>query len=160
MDRRLVYLYKTNAMSLTLLKTGIITAGIISLLVANGHRQFYQYFHWEEAFQNISLLNAKVFYTIHLFLIPLFLFSAAVSFLYTDELVAAQGLARGVLIFHVLFWLSRALWQIYYFHPAKMGQDKGRTHRVHYIVLTAATSCCLLYAAPLLKLIANNRANH
>lgn len=136
-------------MPLPLLKIGIICAGIISLLVANGHRQFYQYFHWEEAFQKISLLNAKVFYTIHLFLIPLFLFSAAVSFFYTEELVQAQGLARGVLIFHVLFWLSRAIWQIYYFSPTKMGLDTKRTYLMHYIVLAASTSCCLLYAAPL-----------
>ncbi|MBI3541389.1 MAG: hypothetical protein HY073_04565 [Deltaproteobacteria bacterium] len=135
---------------MSFLKIDIILGGVISLLVANGHRTFYQFFHWEDVFKPLSIFDRKVFYTLNLFLIPLFLFSAAISFFYTDELVRAEGLARGVLIFHVLFWLSRGIWQIVYFHPSQMGPDQARVLRVHYTVLAASFACFVIYLLPLI----------
>jgi hypothetical protein len=134
-----------------ILKIGILLGGVVSLLVANGHRTFYKYFHWEAVFKDLSVLNSKVFYTIHIFLIPLFLFSAYVSFFYADALSRAEpGLPRDILIFNSLFWLSRGIWQLTYLRPSRLGVDQKKGIRMHLIILGTSLLCFTIYFAPLI----------
>ncbi len=135
---------------MSLLKIGILLGGFISLLVANGHRTFYKFFEWKKTFQKISVLDSKLFYTVHLFLIPIFLLFSYISFFHTEELVQVKtDLSRDLLIFYCLFWLSRGIWQIVYF-PTSGLEDKKKANRVRFIVLGASSLCFMIYMAPLI----------
>jgi hypothetical protein len=97
----------------------IYVGSTLTLSLAIFHTRFYKLFQWESEYQHISLLNRRVFYTIHVALFLLFFLFAFISFVYARELSKSEGLAFGVNITFSAFWLWRAVWQIYYFRPSK-----------------------------------------
>jgi len=135
---------------MNILNIGILIGGVIAIAVTLCHSAFYRWFHWKEVFQKVSPLDSKVFYTIHLFLIPIFLLSATLSFFYTDELVRAEGIARGILIFYSLFWLARGLWQIFYFRSLRIEMNDKVLTRMDYIVMTISFCSSAMYFAPII----------
>jgi hypothetical protein len=131
-----------------ILHIAIIVGGVISLLVANGHRQFYAFFGWRETFQKVSALDAKVFYTIHLFLIPVFLLYAYLSFFHTQEMAEASSpIVRVLLVFYSFFWFCRGVWQIVYFRGT-LQDDPKRAGRVYWVVVVVSVVSGVIYAAP------------
>ena len=54
-------------------EASILFGGFLSATVGVGHCFFYRGFGWKEDFEKTRPLTARVLYTIHLFLIPLFL---------------------------------------------------------------------------------------
>jgi len=132
-----------------LLEIGIVIGGIISLVVAIGHCTFYKFFRWESLFNKTSPINGKVIYTIHIFLIPLFLFFSYLSFFRTKELAGAEGLALDLLIFYSLLWFCRGIWQIIYFGSSRKNEDQKKDNRMHFVVIGVALILFIVYVAPI-----------
>ena len=78
---------------MTVREAAVVCGGLLSLVMVYFHGRFYKLFGWRREFEKISPLNAKIFYTIHLALLLLFLCFALVSLLYWRELARGEGLA-------------------------------------------------------------------
>jgi asparagine N-glycosylation enzyme membrane subunit Stt3 len=111
------------------------------------HARFYVLFGWRREFEEISPLNARVFYTIHLALLLLFLGFAVLSLVFWRELARGEGLAAGVTVTYALFWFWRTMWQLVYFRPPRAARGPSRpVLRYGLPVLFAAL--CVLYFVP------------
>lgn len=124
--------------------------GILSALIGIGHCLFYRGFGWQQDFAQTRLLTAKILYTIHLFLTPMFFFFAYLSLYHTAELAGGTPLGISVSAFYAGFWLLRGIWQVVYFKPA---QIKGfeRLLPLHYLLCICFAGLWLAYAVPLLN---------
>ena len=131
-----------------MLEIAIIIGGVLSLGLGILHSFYDRIFSWEEDFKKISITNAKVLYTIHIFLIPFFFFYAFLSFVFTRELAHPQGIAIGINGFYALFWFSRGLWQVFYFHPAKKPTFSWKV-AFHFGLIGVSGIFVLIYLAPL-----------
>jgi len=85
--------------------TAVYLGGILTILLALFHSQFYKLFKWEDAYEKIGYPNNKIFHTIHIALPLIFLMIGMLSVVYTHELSQCNGLSLG-------FCLWRGLWQI------------------------------------------------
>lgn len=129
----------------------ILIGGTLSLLIVVFHCFFYRLFSWKAEFRRIQLINYRIFFTIHLALILLFVIFCLLSFLYFRELAACNGIAFGLVIGYAVFWLWRTIWQIVYFK-----QPKGTRKRpgLHYGLIMVFGLLFVFYAFPvLIKLI-------
>ncbi len=136
-----------------ILKICIITGGILSLFMALFHTQFYKLFNWKKDFEKISIINRKVFYTIHLALLLLFIVFSCISLAYAHELSQCKGLACGVTLGYSLFWLWRTMWQMIYFRPPK-NQQGGNRIFMHYLLIIIFGILFVIYISPfILKII-------
>ena len=97
----------------------IYIGGVLSLLLALFHTQYYKKFDWKVEYEKISPLNQKIFYTIHLALLLLFFLFGCISIIYAKELSQSNGLAFGINLLYSIFWLWRSFWQIIYFKRKK-----------------------------------------
>jgi len=129
-------------------EAAILFGGVLSATVGVGHCFFYRGFGWIEDFEKTRLLTARVLYTIHLFLIPLFLLFAWLSFVHTEELAGATALGRSLSTFYSLFWLVRGIWQVIYFKPSRM-QGVEKLLLLHYALLLLFVLLCAAYSFPL-----------
>ena len=133
-------------------EAAILFGGVLSATVGVGHCFFYRGFGWKKDFEKTRLLTARVLYTIHLFLIPLFLLFAWLSFVHTEELAGATALGRSLSIFYSLFWLARGIWQVIYFRPSRIsGLEKLLP--LHYILIISFVLLCAAYSLPLLNAV-------
>ena len=128
-------------------KISIIIGGILSLFMALFHTQFYKLFNWKKEFEKISAINQKIFYTIHLALLLLFLVFSFISFAYTTELSQCKGLACGITFGYSLFWLWRTIWQMIYFRPPK-NQKAGKMIFMHYLLIIIFAILFVVYLVP------------
>jgi hypothetical protein len=104
------------------METGLISiyaGGILTLLLALFHTRFYRSFKWEGEYRNITLINRRIFYTIHVALFLTFFLCGSLTLVNARELGRSEGAALGVNMAISGFWLWRALWQIVYFRPPK-----------------------------------------
>ena len=124
--------------------------GLLSALLGIGHCLFYSSFGWEQDFAQTRLLTAKILYTIHIFLTPMFFFFAYLSFFHSAELAGGTPLGVSVTTFYAAFWLLRGIWQIVYFRPT---QIKGfeRLLPLHYFLCVYFVGLWLAYSLPLLN---------
>jgi len=99
----------------------IYAGGILTLLLAVLHSQYYRRFEWKKNFESIRPLNARIFYTIHMALLLLFIGIGLLSLIYAVELGKNEGLAFGLNIILSVFWFWRFVWQLIYF---RRGKDK------------------------------------
>ena len=118
----------------------ICTAGILTICMGAFHVQFVKIFKWKEEYTKISVLNRKIFHTIHLALLLFFFLFGALTLIYAKELSQPKGLALGLNLLFVVFWLWRTLWQIIYF--------KGKT--MHYVLTGIFLLLCISYLVPVL----------
>lgn len=131
-------------------EAAILFGGFLSTAVGVGHCFFDRIFRWEEDFKNTRLLTARVLYTIHLFLIPLFFLFAYLSFVHTQELAGATPLGTTLTAFYALFWFVRGLWQVIYFRPSRI-RGFGRLLPLHYFLIFLFVLLCAAYSFPLLS---------
>jgi len=103
----------------------VIFGGLLSLALSVFHCRLYVMFEWKSEFEKIQVRNRRIFYTLNVALIFLFGAFALLSFIFYKEMGNSTGLALGVNILYSLFWLWRAVWQLYYF--------KAKT-TLHYIM--------------------------
>jgi hypothetical protein len=111
---------------MTFAEIGLTVGGVLSLAIALFHCAFYRFFNWAGEFKKIGVLNSAVFYTIHLFLMPFFLFFSYISFTFQEELISANGLSRAIVIFYAFLWLFRAIWQMVSFNSKKIKLPPNR----------------------------------
>lgn len=131
------------------METGLISiyvGGIMTLFLAIFHTRFYTLFQWKKEYQHVALLNRRVFYTIHVALFLLFFLFAFISLVYARELSKSEGLALGINISFSVFWLWRALWQIYYF-PSSQGK---RPSSIWYVMVLSFFVLFIAYFIPVL----------
>ena len=108
----------------------IYTGGILTLLLAILHSQYYRLFDWKKNFESISPLNSRIFYTIHMALLLLLVGIGLFTLIYSAELSNGRGLAFGFNGMISLFWLWRFVWQLVYF---RRGKDK-KTPLLAYVL--------------------------
>ena len=135
---------------MNILKTAILAGGVIAVAVTIGHCLFYRWFRWKEVFEKVTHKDRRVFYTIHVFLIPLFVLSAYLSFFHTDELARAEGISKGILIFYSLFWFCRGIWQIVDFRPLRLEMNDGTLKRMDFVISAISFGSSALYFVPLI----------
>ena len=124
----------------------ILTGGFLSLAMVIFHLKFYKLFDWKADFQKVQKRNHYIFYTIHLALFLLFIIFSIISFVYYKELASCTGLAFGITILYSLFWLWRAVWQIYYF---KFPEGSSMPI-LHYILTLVFLLLFLSYLVPII----------
>ncbi|ABB31750.1 hypothetical protein GeomeDRAFT_0170 [Geobacter metallireducens RCH3] len=129
-------------------EVAIKIGGILSALVGIGHCSFYRGFGWREDFAGTKILTARVLYTIHLFLIPMFLFFAYASLFHTSELAGGTPLGVAMSTFYASFWLFRLIWQVVYFRPAQI-PELGRLLPLHYFLIVSFVVLAAAYGVPL-----------
>ncbi len=133
-------------MELIVIKTG----GTLSILLGVAHCYYYRGFGWGEEFQKINILNAKILYTIHLFLIPLFFLYGYLSWMHSAELAGGSSLGMTLTTFYAVFWLLRAIWQIIYFKPLK-SDGFNRLASLNYFITSYFVVLCATYSTPIYR---------
>jgi hypothetical protein len=124
----------------------IYTGGVLTVCMALFHTRFFVLFKWAQAYEQISSVNRRIFYTIHLALLLLFFLIGFLTVVYARELGRCAGVALGFNGVLALFWLWRTVWQLLYF--------KGRGKRLHYLLILWFFVLCLSYGLPvMLRLI-------
>jgi hypothetical protein len=115
---------------------------MLTVLMALFHTRFFMLFKWAQAYEKISSVNRRIFYTIHLALLVLFFLIGLLTIIYAQELSQCFGLALGFNTLIAIFWLWRALWQIIYF--------KGKGRVLHYLLILWFFVLCLSYTVPVM----------
>lgn len=118
----------------------IYAGGILTLIMAIFHTLFVKLFKWKAEYNIISNINRKIFHTIHLALLLLFFLIGALTLIYARELSECKGIALGLNVIFVLFWIWRTVWQVYYF--------KGKT--MHYVLIFLFALLCISYLIPII----------
>jgi len=131
---------------LSVAEISVITGGTLTFLLAVFHTGFYSIFGWKNEFKKISLLNSRIYYTIHLALLLILFAFGTLSFVYVEELAKCTGLGLGVMGLFSLLWLWRTIWQIVNFSPK--GDKKLQT--MHYVLIVIFGSLFMSYSIPIL----------
>jgi len=118
----------------------IYSGGILTLLMAVFHTLFVKLFKWKAEYDIISDVNRRIFHTIHLALLLLFFLIGALTLIFARELSECKGIALGLNVIFVLFWIWRTVWQVYYF--------KGKT--MHYVLIFLFTLISISYLIPII----------
>jgi len=122
----------------------IYSGGVLTIFMAIFHTQFYKLFKWDTDYKNITAINKKIFYTIHLALLLLFFGLGFLTVFYAQELSLCVGISFGINLIISIFWLWRAIWQIIYFNGKIM----------HYVLIGFFFLLFLTYLIPLvIKLV-------
>jgi hypothetical protein len=136
----------------TLSLISIYCGGLLTFFMGIFHTQFFKIFKWEKVFNNISVIDKNIFYTLNIALLLLFFGIASVSLIYAEDLSSASGPALGIILINSLFWLWRTIWQILYFTPDK----KSKRLYLHYILILYFSLLFITYTLPVvLKIISN-----
>ena len=97
----------------------IYVGGALTLIMAIFHTRFYRMFNWKTDFDKVTVLNARIIYTVHLALLLLFFMLGIISIVNAKELAQSIGLALGLNLLFSVFWLWRLIWQFTYFKREK-----------------------------------------
>ena len=97
----------------------IYVGGALTLIKAIFHTRFYRMFNWKTDFDKVTVLNARIIYTVHLALLLLFFMLGIISIVNARELAQSIGLALGLNLLFSVFWLWRLIWQFAYFKREK-----------------------------------------
>jgi hypothetical protein len=97
----------------------IYLGGAFTLIMAIFHTRYYRMFNWKTDFDKVTVLNARIIYTIHLALLLLFFMLGIISIVNARELARSIGLALGLNLLFSAFWLWRLIWQFAYFKREK-----------------------------------------
>ena len=119
----------------------IYVGGILTLLMAIFHIRFPKMFEWGKDYVRITEVNKRIFYTIHLALLLIFIIIGILSLFYVNELSECKGISLGLNLMISIFWLWRTIWQIVYF--------KGKT--MHYILILVFFVLFVAYQIPVIQ---------
>ena len=97
----------------------IYIGGALTLVMAIFHTRFYRMFNWKTDFDKVTVLNARIIYTVHLALLLLFFMLGIIAIVNARELAQSIGLALGLNLLFSAFWLWRLIWQFAYFKREK-----------------------------------------
>lgn len=96
------------------MKTLLFIGGIYHLAFAAFHVLFWKLFRWKDDLSSLTVINRGVMQILNLRLIFVFLVFAYVSFFHSTELLTT-GVGKVLLLANALFWLGRAIEQIFFF---------------------------------------------
>lgn len=96
---------------------------------------------WEKDYELITEVNKRIYYTIHIALLLMFIIIGILSLFYADELSECKGISFGLSLMISIFWLWRTIWQIVYF--------KGKT--MHYILILVFSVLFVSYLIPVIQ---------
>lgn len=97
------------------MKTTFLTiGGIYCLVFGLFHLLFWKIFRWKEDLRHLTPVNRAIMQVLNLCLTYVFLFFAALCFLFQEQLLTA-GLGQFVLGAIAVFWFLRAVEQIWFF---------------------------------------------
>lgn len=130
-----------------LMRASVVAGGAMMLVVGAAHLFFPRIFGWPEAFARLRVLDAKVFYTLHVALVLLGLAMAWVSVRYPGELSRGEGLGGALAAMLAAFWLWRLVWQLVYFRPARL-QPARRMLLFHYAWVVLFVLLATAYSVP------------
>ena len=125
------------------ISAAIFFGGLLSFALAIFHCFFYNHFKWKDDLKNVSVLNGRIFMTLHIGLIAIFLFFAFLSFVYTEELSQCNGLAGIITGFYAFVWLFRTVWQVTY-----LKQFKNEKPLLHHILVVWFLMLFVAYSFP------------
>jgi cytochrome b561 len=129
----------------------IVSGGALSFLMVIFHLFFFRLFHWKDEFDKLQTANRRIFMTIHIALILLFVIFAFLSFSYYRVMAGCEGMAFGLVICYALFWLWRVLWQIFYF---RIPPSVKKTPVMHIVTIIAFGLLFVCYAIPVMVKLA------
>jgi hypothetical protein len=129
-------------------RASIVVGGTLMLIVGIAHVFFYRLFAWRQVFARVRVLDAKVFYTLHVALMLLGLVLAYVSLRHSDELGRGAGLAGTLTALLAAFWLWRLVWQVVYFRPRRL-QLGRRWAMFHYGWIVLFGMLTIAYSLPI-----------
>lgn len=129
----------------------IYSGGVLTLIMAILHTRYYKIFNWETEFKNISIVHARIFYTLHIALLLMFFIIGSVSIIYVDELSRSMGLANGINILLAAFWVWRLIWQFVYFKKQK-GQ---KSHTIAIVLSAMFLLLAISYSTPFIAQLLN-----
>jgi hypothetical protein len=106
-------------------------------------------FHWREELSRVSLLNRQIFIVHDIFIILIILMFAALLFFCGASLLDHTVLARAILVGLSVFWMTRMLFQWFFYSP-KIWRGNRFNTTMHIVfsamwVYFTATFACALY---------------
>ena len=119
----------------------IYAGGVMTLLMAIFHIRFPKVFKWGKDYGRITEINKRIFHTIHLALLLLFVVIGIFSLFYASELSECKGVSFGFNLLISFFWLWRTIWQILYF--------KGKT--MLFVLIVVFSILFLAYLIPIIQ---------
>ena len=123
----------------------IYVGGILTILMAIFHTRFYKMFNWKSEFENLSLVNSRILYSIHIALLLLFFIIGILTIIHAKELSQSIGLSAGLNTLLFIFWLWRFIWQFAYFK-----REKGQKIPPISLLLSVIFALlCISYFVPL-----------
>lgn len=123
---------------------GIYAGGALTILMALFHTRFYKLFNWSADFEKISIINSRIFYSVHIALLLLFFIIGIFSIIYAKELALSTGLSAGINFSLSIFWLWRFIWQLIYFRR-EQGQ---KTPSISILLSVIFGLLCVSYLVP------------
>ena len=125
----------------------IIGAGILTLLMALFHMRFPVLFLWRAEFKKMTESNHRIFFTIHIALLLIFVLWGGVLLVYSRELAQPNHFTRGFLFGAGLFWIWRTVWQLAYFKPSR-NRRLRKYFLLHYLLCIWFFVLSVLYLIP------------
>jgi hypothetical protein len=92
----------------------VFIGGIYNLLFAFFHLMFWKLFGWKEDLAKLTFINRQVMQILNLCLTFVFLLFSYISFIHTSEMLTTS-LGRILLLLISIFWLLRAIEQVFFF---------------------------------------------
>jgi len=92
----------------------IISGGIFNIAFAVFHLLFWKIFDWQSDLRNLTFINRNIMQILNLCLTFTFLIFAYLSLFHTEELLSTS-LGHSILVLISIFWLLRALEQVWFF---------------------------------------------
>jgi hypothetical protein len=125
----------------------IYIGGVLTLILALFHTQFYRFFRWKAELDKLTLVNRRIIYTVHIALLLIFFGIGFATLVFAKDLSAGSWTAQVVNLLLSLFWLWRWAWQILYFKPAPGKKPSG----LHYVMVVWFLLLFLSYFIPVMN---------
>jgi hypothetical protein len=120
-----------------------ISGSIYHLGLITFHLMFWKIFNWKEDLSSLSFINRPVMQILNLSLTFVFFIFAYITLFHSTELITTS-LGNTLLGFISVFWLFRALEQIWFF---------GWKNRISLLFFVLFMVGCIIYLLPLLKAV-------
>ncbi len=147
----------------------LIGGAIYHLCWASFDTFWPHFFAWKRTLAKLDDINRNLLYIVSRLLVLVYIYIAFLSLFYQRELLET-AMGRSVLVFVAVYWIYRALMQIYFFgfarantmnialselnYPAPVNRWSNQAASIAFFVIMLAGAA--LYTAPALSGLINN----